>query len=59
MCNTGKMGRAASYKSLMATFQQNHSIAAAVAAVKIGKIQTMFVGNKTGRKHKKVHKPNG
>jgi hypothetical protein len=59
MCNTGKMGRAASSKSFMATFQQNHSIAAAVAAMKIGKIQTMFVGNKTGRKHKKVHKPNG
>ncbi len=43
----------------MATFQQNRSIAAAVAAMKIGKIQTMFLGNKTGRKHKKVHKPNG
>jgi hypothetical protein len=43
MCNTGKMGRAASYKSFMATFQQNHSLAAAVAAMKIGKIQNMFV----------------
>jgi hypothetical protein len=51
MCNTEKMGRAASYKTFMATFQQNHSIAAAAAAMKIGKIQTMFLGNKTGRKH--------
>jgi hypothetical protein len=59
ICNTEKMGRAASYKSFMATFQQNHSIAAAIAAMKIGKIQTLFLGNKTGRKHKKVHKPNG
>jgi hypothetical protein len=56
MCNTEKMGRAASF---MATFQQNRSIAAPVAAMKIGKIQTMFFGNKTGRKHKKVHNPNG